>query len=99
MAIEETYPVIEPGKPPAREVNTGVREPELRRSRWSFIQSMLLWDLAVVLCALHGWAIWASVGGYEGLTNGWPIARDDHPLYYHSALVTRTFLRETGMTA
>ena len=28
---------------------------------------------------------WAAAG----LTNGWPLWRDDHPLYYHSALVTR----------
>ena len=31
--------------------------------------------------------------------NGWPLWRDDHSLYYHSALVTRAFLRQSGTTA
>ncbi len=34
-----------------------------------------------------------------GMTNGWPLWRDDHPLYYHSALVTRAFLRDSWTTA
>jgi hypothetical protein len=37
--------------------------------------------------------------GWPGLTNGWPLWRDDHPLYYHSALVTRRFLALSGTTA
>jgi hypothetical protein len=99
MGIEESYPIVETGTSSSREDNAATAEPAVRGSRWGFIQSMLLWDLAVLLCVLHGWAIWTSLGGREGLTNGWPIARDDHPLYYHSALVTRTFLKETAMTA
>ena len=39
------------------------------------------------------------MGGLEGLTNGWPLWRDDHPLYYHSALVTRAFLHQSATTA
>ena len=42
---------------------------------------------------LVGWA------GERGLTNGWPLWRDDHPLYYHSALVTRSFLKTSWTTA
>jgi hypothetical protein len=53
----------------------------------------------VVLCTLHGWVIWAGLGGHDGLASGWPIWRDDHPLYYHSALITRYFLKQTGTTA
>ena len=41
--------------------------------------------LIVVLCSLHGLAIWTGMGGRAGLTNGWPIWHDDHPLYYHTA--------------
>jgi hypothetical protein len=37
--------------------------------------------------------------GREGLINGWPLWRDDHPLYYHSALVTRRFLARSWTTA
>jgi hypothetical protein len=51
------------------------------------------------LCLAHGFAIWWGLGGSEGLTNGWPLWRDDHPLYYHSALVTRSFLSRSGTTA
>ncbi len=53
----------------------------------------------VVLCSLHGLAIWWGLGGRAGLTNGWPLWRDDHPLYYHSALVTRSFLKSSWTTA
>jgi hypothetical protein len=55
--------------------------------------------VAVLLCALHGLAIWWGLGGAAGLANGWPLWRDDHPLYYHSALVTRTFLQQSWTTA
>ena len=55
--------------------------------------------LIVGLCSLHGLAIWVGMGGRDGLTNGWPLWRDDHPLYYHSALLTRAFLKSSWTTA
>jgi hypothetical protein len=55
--------------------------------------------LIVLLCSLHSLAIWWAMGGRAGLTNGWPIWHDDHPLYYHSALVTRSFLKSSWTTA
>lgn len=56
--------------------------------------------LAVVaLALLHGGAICLGLGGREGLLSEWPIWRDDHPLYFHSAMVTRRFLAQTGTTA
>ena len=55
--------------------------------------------LTIVLCSLHGLAIWWGLGGQAGLTNGWPLSRDDHPLYYHTALVTRSFLTSSWTTA
>jgi hypothetical protein len=39
------------------------------------------------------------MGGAAGLGNGWPLWRDDHPLYYHSAMVTRSFLADSWTTA
>ncbi|MHC5539313.1 hypothetical protein ACYOEI_13930, partial [Singulisphaera rosea] len=57
------------------------------------------WTCVVLVCALHGWAIWVGLGKYEGLVNGWPLWRNDHSLYYHTALVTRSFLKATGTTA
>src|SRR3954451_22577532 len=59
----------------------------------------MAWAVTVVLATLHSLAIWTAMGGREGLTNGWPLWRDDHPLYYHSALVTRAFLAQSGTTA
>jgi hypothetical protein len=53
----------------------------------------------VVLCTLHGSAIWFGMGGAAGLANGWPLWRDDHLLYYHSALITRSFLAQSWTTA
>ena len=55
--------------------------------------------LVVLLGSCHGLAIWLGMGGYAGLTNGWPLYRDDHPLYFHSALVTRSFLEHSWTTA
>ena len=53
----------------------------------------------VILSLAHSAAIWFGLGGWPGLTNGWPIWRFDHPLYYHSAIVTRTFLKDSWTTA
>ena len=55
--------------------------------------------IVVLLGSSHGLAIWLGMGGYAGLTNGWPLYRDDHPLYFHSALVTRSFLAQSWTTA
>lgn len=66
------------------------------RRRWS---SGFAAALAGGLCLLHGLGIWVGLGGREGLLSPWPLARHDHPLYFHSALVTRAFLRQSGTTA
>ncbi len=55
--------------------------------------------LALALAALHGFLIWQGLGGLHGIQGEYPPWRDDHPLYYHSALVTRTFLHESWTTA
>jgi hypothetical protein len=55
--------------------------------------------MLVALAIAHGLAIWTGMGGYAGMRNGWPLWRDDHPLYFHSALVTRDFLRDSFTTA
>ena len=52
-----------------------------------------------VLLAATGWRSGWRMGGLAGLTNGWPLWRDDHPLYFHSALVTRSFLKDSWTTA
>ena len=55
--------------------------------------------VASFLCALHAAAIWVGVGGLPGLRGNYPQAKHDHPIYFHSAVVTRAFLRQTGTTA
>ncbi len=95
MASESAYRLQQPGRgEPPRGVDRGPVP-----GRRTFFVRVLLWDLAIVLCVLHGWAILIGMGGREGLANGWPIWRNDHPLYYHSALATRAFLADTGTTA
>jgi hypothetical protein len=63
------------------------------------VGSWLAIGLIALVCSLHGLAIWQGMGGLAGLTNGWPLWRHDHSLYYHSAIVTRAFLRTSGTTA
>jgi hypothetical protein len=53
----------------------------------------------IALCLLHGAAILAAMGGAEGLRSPWPLAKHDHPLYFHSARVTSAFLAQNGTTA
>ncbi len=55
--------------------------------------------LTFAVCSVHTWGIWLAIGGAQGLTNGSPLWRNDHPLYFHSALVTREFLKRSGTTA
>jgi hypothetical protein len=90
---------FEAGHPPERS-SQPVREPDDRHSRvpsragkWAQIAALAL------LCSLHGAGIWWALGGRAGLTNDWPLWRNDHPLYFHSALVTRSYLRASWTTA
>ena len=55
--------------------------------------------LIVILCVGARRGDLVRPGRARGLTNGWPLWRDDHPLYYHSALVTRAFLKDSWTTA
>ena len=98
MAVDATYPLLDPPGAPDPEA-VWVSYPVLGPLRPSRLARVILWDLTIAVCLLHGWGIWIGMGGREGLDNGWPLWRDDHPLYYHSALVTRDFLARTGTTA
>ena len=101
MAADASYPLLditirdEPGAGP---LTSGPGRAVAPRPP-SPLPRILLWDLTILVCLIHGWAIWAGLGGREGLNSGWPPWRDDHPLYFHSALVTRDFLKQTGTTA
>ena len=53
----------------------------------------------ILLCLLHGWAIWRGVGGREGLEGDWPILIADHGFHFHHGVVTRNFLVAKGISA
>lgn len=55
--------------------------------------------LALALCLLHTVGIGLGLGGWDGLTNPWPIPNDDHPMHFHSAVALRGVLWKTGFTA
>lgn len=83
-----TRPLPDPSSP------EGLNDPDGGASRpW------LAWTILILVACLHGVAIYLGLGGWSGLTSSWPIARHDHPLYFHSALVTREFLTQNGTTA
>lgn len=48
---------------------------------------------------LSGSILYRSLGGWTGLISADPILKDDHPLYLHSTVVTKTFLKLSGTTA
>ncbi len=73
--------------------NETPRRAPSRAARW------IAPGLIVILCSAHGAAIWFAMGGLSGMTNGWPLWRFDHALYYHSAIVTRAFLKHSWTTA
>jgi hypothetical protein len=78
---------------------TAAGSPETGRTTSRRIGRSLAILLTLAACGLHSVVVWKGMGGAEGLSNGWPLWRDDHPLYYHSALVTRSFLAQSGTTA
>lgn len=51
------------------------------------------------LCLLHTTLIFLGMEGISGILGPNPIARDDHPLYFHSARVTSEFLGRSATTA
>jgi hypothetical protein len=86
------------GRAPGR-VWTGGAENGLAAKRVSRFSRCLAPALILILSSVHGGALWYGLGGLKGLTNGWPIWRFDHPLYYHSGVITRAFLKDSWTTA
>ena len=75
----------------------GARKKTGRKSLpWGLIVTGLCFLIALTC---HSILIYQSLGGWSGLTGPHPILKDDHPLYLHSAIVTKSFLRQTGTTA
>jgi hypothetical protein len=97
IPLADVDPTDHPTRPRSRELQD--RSSPFPRRAPSRLASWLAPALIVILSSAHGAAIWFGLGGLAGLTNGWPLWRHDHPLYYHSALVTRAFLKDSWTTA
>ena len=83
------------------EIEVEVEEDPAARShiqtqKWS---DRAAWGTIVVLCALHAWAVWLGLGGWEALRNGWPIPWHDHALFFHYAMIAGDFLKDSGTNA
>lgn len=63
------------------------------------IRSWGAWSPAVLLCLVHGGAVWIGMGSFDGLTNGWPLARHDHPEHFHNAAITPAMWATSGTTS
>ncbi|MBI1324489.1 hypothetical protein GC170_15070 [bacterium] len=89
--VPETYELAEPNlaRPPSR-------TPVVRESMAGRILTASAYFAAL---AFHVMTILGSLGGWQGLNSNAPILKDDHPLYLHSAVVTRSFLAQSGTTA
>ena len=60
---------------------------------------VLLSLLTVAFAVLHFWTLWLSMEGWKGLTNGWPLWRDDHPVFFYYGLTAHSYLNQSGTTA
>ena len=101
--LQETIPFLDPGADLtpyelASPVAVKAEPPPPGRTLPDFCH-ILLYLVFIAALALHGWTIYRSLGGWAGLTSPNPILKDDHPLYLHSAVVTKSFLAQSFTTA
>src|SRR5262249_45701597 len=57
------------------------------------------WAGTWTLGFLHTVGIWVGMGGWEGLTQPWPLPQNDHPLHFHGAVMARRFFALTWTNA
>lgn len=62
-------------------------------------RTSLVWLLVCAPCLVHGAGIGLAMGWLDDLRSPHPLARHDHPIYFHSAWITREFLRNSWTTA
>src|SRR5262245_58740706 len=73
--------------------------PAISPVRWSGFGPVWAWTVTVVLCLMHGAAIWIAMGGWDGLSSPWPLYRHDHPFHFHGAVTARHFFRLSATNA
>jgi hypothetical protein len=90
MDTGSTYELLEPNVAPP------VAAPAKPRLTFAAIATFVM---AAAAFAIHTNTLWRSLGGWPGLTSPSAILKDDHPLYLHSEVVTRSFLAQSATTA
>lgn len=101
--LQEALPLLNPGADLepyelAAPVQVTVKTEPGQAGRPQFCH-MLLVLLFLAAIGLHTRTIYVSLDGWAGLTSPNPILKDDHPLYLHSAVITKTFLEQSLTTA
>lgn len=85
-----TYELLDP---------TAGTQPSFRPARRGLRFEYVFYGMAIIAFSAHCFVIFQSIGGASGLLSREMILRDDHPLYFHSALTTRSYLKSSLTTA
>ena len=100
------YPLVEPPEEAARPPLSRPGVPEgaapdsnSRPGGWGRLTVIGRALAMVVMLAGHAWLCLAFQGGWSPLNSAMPPALHDHPMHYHNAVVTRSFLNQNGTTA
>ncbi|QDV33598.1 hypothetical protein [Tautonia plasticadhaerens] len=89
-SAEDSRAGTAPGRPPAAPATVAA---PLRRTRW--YHGILL----LLMLGAHAVGCVGFQGGWSQVVSPWPPAMHDHPMHYHNAVVTRSFLNQNGTTA
>jgi hypothetical protein len=98
---DDGYELHEPSvtSRPEHSISRSVQEPATAPTGRFPWRDWLIWIAIPGLCLFHGSLIWIALGGWEGLTNEWPLLQADHGIHYRHGLLSREFLKKTGMSA
>lgn len=76
-----------------------VLKPSISHKKYGLRLEIFFYLLATLAYGGHVFVIFKAMGGASGLIGKDTILRDDHPLYFHSSLVTRDFIKSSISTA
>ena len=92
------YPLAEPPAAMPADRPAALGEPPPR----PISRRRIFWSNPIVLVAMlggHALLCLACLGGWSEIVSEWPLAMHDHPMHFHNAVVTRSFLNQTRTTA
>jgi hypothetical protein len=98
MTIESTgYELVDEPSPPVAVPSPSPSPSRLvPREDWG---DWIAGSGALLLCVLHTGLVWVAMGGRAGLASEWPLLQSDHGIHYQHGLLSRQFLKATGMSA